>query len=392
VANWIFQYRPAEYDLAAKTQTTLHDWWSVTAYGQHISVGDRVYLLRSGALASITAVAKITRATYTLETHRGNKAVDLVFEFFVDPVLRRTEIASDVIASSVYVLAHGMTGTNFSISNEQAERIDALLSERLSTASLGGAPELHVLKRSETALYGSREAIKTQNARVVALQVQFTPDPGQEAQYVDRRLENGSILLIGRGKRENGDQQNTHGNLALSFAIGSEVAFPVYEKLGPDAYLLLGMYRATDKTYAELDDRAPGYKVYRFYLQPWAGSLSKTPAEQDVAVDFTADAAQDIAPARVERVKKVIARNRLLADAVKRAANFSCERCTSTTQWQTNEDVPYVEVHHIIALGDDGFDNLRNMIALCSDCHRYLHLARDRDAASAELRLKRGLC
>ena len=61
------------------------------------------------------------------------------------------------------------------------------------------------------------------------------------------------------------------------------------------------------------------------------------------------------------------------------------------TAWQTDQDVPYVEVHHIIALGEDGFDNPKNMIALCSDCHRYLHLGRDRVADIMALRAERGL-
>jgi predicted HNH restriction endonuclease len=48
-------------------------------------------------------------------------------------------------------------------------------------------------------------------------------------------------------------------------------------------------------------------------------------------------------------------------------------------------------VHHIIALGEDGFDNVKNMIALCADCHRYLHLGRDCAADIASLRAARGL-
>ena len=37
--------------------------------------------------------------------------------------------------------------------------------------------------------------------------------------------------------------------------------------------------------------------------------------------------------------------------------------------------VPYCETHHLIPLGLDGFDEARNLIVLCADCHRYLHYA-----------------
>lgn len=37
------------------------------------------------------------------------------------------------------------------------------------------------------------------------------------------------------------------------------------------------------------------------------------------------------------------------------------------------EDVPYLEVHHVIPLGEGGDDSLANAAALCPSCHREQH-------------------
>jgi predicted restriction endonuclease len=145
--------------------------------------------------------------------------------------------------------------------------------------------------------------------------------------------------------------------------------------------------------YAELNANAPGYSVYRFLLSPAAPPPVRlqTP-EQNVAIDFENDVSDAaLPPDRVQRVREVIARNRSRVTQVKRRAGFRCARCGETASWETTQRVPYIEVHHIVALGEAGFDNVRNMIALCADCHRYLHLGYGREGEILRLRRSRGL-
>jgi predicted HNH restriction endonuclease len=40
----------------------------------------------------------------------------------------------------------------------------------------------------------------------------------------------------------------------------------------------------------------------------------------------------------------------------------------------------YVEVHHVIPLGEDGDDSLANAAALCPQCHREQHFGKGRAA------------
>lgn len=392
--DWIFQYRPNQYDLPAKVRHRLTDWWPIKRLAREISVGDRVFFLRAGDAAAVTAVGEITAAPYARVTNRGNTVADFVMRSFVIPELSRFEMAQDPVVSTQYVLSNGMQGTNFRLTAEHAAALQTLLAGRLHAAKAGMLSDsVRPLKRSETALGAGQDSIKVSHGRVVAVQVQFTSDPGQERAYSDERLENGEIDLIGRGKRQQGDQKPTHGNVALLSAIQAQDRWPfsVYERTRRGSYVYLGEFEAVGSTHEELDPNFPGYRVYRFRLAPSSSSTQPVATEQNTTVDFAHDVADDLPPDKKHFVRAIIARNRARADEVKEKAGYRCERCSSTTSWRTKKDVPYVEVHHIIPLGDDGFDNTRNMIALCSDCHRYLHVGRDHAVATSLLRSERGI-
>lgn len=45
-----------------------------------------------------------------------------------------------------------------------------------------------------------------------------------------------------------------------------------------------------------------------------------------------------------------------------------------------DDDSPYLEVHHVTPLAEDGDDTLVNAAALCPHCHRALHFGKDRMA------------
>lgn len=49
------------------------------------------------------------------------------------------------------------------------------------------------------------------------------------------------------------------------------------------------------------------------------------------------------------------------------------------------DDRPYLEVHHIVPLAEEGDDTLVNAAALCPHCHRELHHGKDKAAKRATL-------
>jgi 5-methylcytosine-specific restriction protein A len=63
----------------------------------------------------------------------------------------------------------------------------------------------------------------------------------------------------------------------------------------------------------------------------------------------------------------------VVAEVLSRA-DGECERCEQRAPFTRRSDgTPYLEVHHIVQLAEDGDDTVENAIALCPNCHRRAH-------------------
>ncbi|CAH7017356.1 5-methylcytosine-specific restriction protein A [Vibrio chagasii] len=60
-------------------------------------------------------------------------------------------------------------------------------------------------------------------------------------------------------------------------------------------------------------------------------------------------------------------------------ANGVCECCDNPAPFETEEDRPFLEVHHIVPLVDGGADTVENCAGICPNCHRMLHFGRGRE-------------
>lgn len=67
-------------------------------------------------------------------------------------------------------------------------------------------------------------------------------------------------------------------------------------------------------------------------------------------------------------------RNMYLPELIKRMANGKCQLCGQILDYKDSAGRPYLEAHHIIPLADDGPDSIDNMVALCPNCHRKMHV------------------
>jgi 5-methylcytosine-specific restriction enzyme A len=83
------------------------------------------------------------------------------------------------------------------------------------------------------------------------------------------------------------------------------------------------------------------------------------------------------APKKPPRVPITIlgfARNPDVVAEVTMRAKGKCEGCKEKAPFLRRKDgTPYLEVHHIQQLADDGEDTVENAIALCPNCHRERH-------------------
>ncbi|QVK21805.1 HNH endonuclease [Mycoplasmatota bacterium] len=71
----------------------------------------------------------------------------------------------------------------------------------------------------------------------------------------------------------------------------------------------------------------------------------------------------------------IVNRDPIVKEFVKRRANGRCDLCDEDAPFKVKEKIPYLEVHHIIQLADDGPDTIYNAVALCPNCHRKVHYA-----------------
>ncbi len=51
-----------------------------------------------------------------------------------------------------------------------------------------------------------------------------------------------------------------------------------------------------------------------------------------------------------------------------------CQLCNKPAPFLNKNENPYLEVHHIKWLSKGGFDNISNVVALCPNCHRKMHI------------------
>lgn len=72
--------------------------------------------------------------------------------------------------------------------------------------------------------------------------------------------------------------------------------------------------------------------------------------------------------------KEIFVRNKDVIDEVIYLAKGVCGKCRQLAPFKRSSDgTPYLEVHHIVPLANNGEDTVENAIALCPNCHREAH-------------------
>lgn len=67
-----------------------------------------------------------------------------------------------------------------------------------------------------------------------------------------------------------------------------------------------------------------------------------------------------------------------VAEHAKRKANGICQLCKQPAPFKNKAGDPYLETHHIIWLADGGEDTIENTVGLCPNCHRKMHVVKDK--------------
>lgn len=78
-------------------------------------------------------------------------------------------------------------------------------------------------------------------------------------------------------------------------------------------------------------------------------------------------------------------RDPLVASYVLKASQNSCEICKTPAPFITKAGRPYLEIHHIRYLANDGSDTINNTVALCPNCHREIHYGEQKESIIEKL-------
>ncbi|MDD2369315.1 MAG: HNH endonuclease [Sulfuricurvum sp.] len=78
-------------------------------------------------------------------------------------------------------------------------------------------------------------------------------------------------------------------------------------------------------------------------------------------------------PCKYEIKITQIHRDSKIKEWVLNEANGVCECCNEPAPFEKDDGFPYLEIHHLKMLANDGSDTVANAIAVCPNCHRELH-------------------
>ena len=129
------------------------------------------------------------------------------------------------------------------------------------------------------------------------------------------------------------------------------------------------------------------------YVKPlpeWVGAIPKCVVKDELDAEYQSAVQNSLELAEEERTKRLLnapklpesiqiisrgyRRNYDVVAAVLIRANGKCERCKCDAPFiSASKGAPYLEVHHKVMLSKNGEDTVENAVALCPNCHRYLH-------------------
>lgn len=199
---------------------------------------------------------------------------------------------------------------------------------------------------------------------------------------------NGVLHYTGMGKK--GDQVlegNQNGILYNSDTNGVEVH--LFEVLEKAKYTYRGVVVLADKPYMseQYDELNTMRKVWMFPVKPVeeaSFTATREPQEKELAKLAVEELARrttikvvDKKPRKTETV--VHYRDPYVKELVKRIAEGKCQCCGQDAPFVDKNNVPYLEEHHVKRLADGGTDTIDNVVAICPNCHRKMHVLNDAD-------------
>jgi 5-methylcytosine-specific restriction protein A len=227
---------------------------------------------------------------------------------------------------------------------------------------------------------------------------------GKRAGYQDGKNEDGSWSYVGQGSK--GDQDpNQFSNSLLTNQQRSVLLFSTKEPNSKEAkqrgnhkktYKFEGIFEvlSSELIYPTEGTRS-GDQLVAYNLIPSNNIFNDFEVEAAVPLKHGANLA-DLAkkikdgqktnqPRKRLTVQEYRERSLLVKTYALLRANGICELCQKPAPFVSDAGIPFLEVHHIFRLADDGPDDPENVAALCPNCHREAHFGINKEALKMKL-------
>jgi len=212
---------------------------------------------------------------------------------------------------------------------------------------------------------------------------------GEDSGYHDKRNEDGSWLYIGQGST--GDQNvNAKANSLLVKKERNVLLFSTKEPTSKEIrergtrrkrYKFEGFFDVLSYELVSGQGSRSVDKLIQFHLIPSENIFNhdniETPIEEsDLNLKELRDRIK-VGNAEYKTQKITVKEYRQRSAQVKayalKRANGICELCERPAPFLSAFGEPFLEVHHIQKLADDGPDLPENVCAICPNCHREAH-------------------
>lgn len=220
----------------------------------------------------------------------------------------------------------------------------------------------------------------------------FTSSSGEQHGYKDEYRDDGIFWYTGEGQL--GDMTMRGGNKAILEHKKNNKTLFLFESTRSAHVRFIGTaeclgYHEETRPDREQNDR----KVFVFHLDinsvgsqqssvvepaPTYGDTSVKSLKNKGLKELREAALQSAPTESTNKEKRAVAyyRSAAITKYVVRRSKGSCEGCKDQAPFDTRTG-PYLECHHVHRLADGGPDHPENVVALCPNCHRGAHYARD---------------
>lgn len=381
--TWIFQGTPDTFDIGGYLAASAGlIRWQVNRYSDQISVGDSVFIWRSGEEAGVVAEGT------AVDVPRIQREDELSFDFWTQipsaeeekmrvnirlnkiarqrEILKRDWFKDDSILKNLLIMRQA-AGTNFPVEPLEAQRLHQVWRK---TGTDWGRDEV------VAALYlygelGNGPISKTAESGVEQLAQQI----GRVPSGVYNKLMN-LRSIDPRDSRKGFEGGSKVDKATWDEFFDTEAGAVDTLRLGLEHARLWGAgvqsgHHAADDVYNSEEKRLSTKSIERL-------------------LDQYARRPPNIAPTRRAHETVIYDRDPLVVVLRKRLAKYVCEveGCASE-QFADQDGELFVEVHHIIPLAAGGSDTLENTAAVCPTHHRFLHYGQDRESLAVKLTMLR---